>query len=82
MRVYRLEPKTGAKQYPIQEAGGFILGDPKHGNRKHITANKVTIRTEQEMIDLIMRGFSVRVETKTRASLVRLNLFVDGKKVS
>lgn len=82
MRVYRLEPKTGAKQYPAQEAGHFILGDPKHGNRKHITTNKVAVRTEQEMIDLIMRGFSVRVETKTRPSLVRLNLFVDGRKVS
>ncbi len=40
------------------------------------------MRTEQEMIDLIMRGFSVRVDTDPRPSLVRLNLFIDGKKVS
>lgn len=82
MRVYRLEPKTGTKQYPAREAGCFILGDPKLGDRKHTKDNKVAVRTEQEMIDLIMRGFSVRVETKTSPSLVRLNLFVDGKKVS
>lgn len=82
MRVHRLDPETGAKQYPTKEAGCFVLGDPKHGKRKHIAANKVVVRTEQEMVDLIMRGFSVRVDTKTRPSLVRLNLFVDGKKVS
>lgn len=82
MRVYRLHPKTGKKQLPTKEAGLFVLGDPKHGNRKHVTANKVTVRTEQEMIDLIMRGFSVRVDTDPRPSLVRLNLFIDGKKVS
>lgn len=82
MRVYRLDPKTGAKQFPVKDGGWFVLGNPKHGNQKHIAANKVLVRTEQEMIDLIARGFSVRVETKTRPSLVRLNLFVDGKKVS
>lgn len=82
MRVYRLEPKSGAKQFPIKESGCYVLGDPKHGNRKHTTANKVLVPTEQEMIDLIARGFSVRVDTATRPSLVRLNLFVDGKKLT
>lgn len=82
MRVYRIDPKTGNKQLPTRETGHFVLGDPKHGNRKHIASNKVLASTEQEMIDLIMLGFSVRVDTATRPSLVRLNLFVDGKKVS
>jgi hypothetical protein len=82
MRVYRLDPITGTKQYPIKEAGCFVLGDPKHGSRKHVVANKVTVSDEQEMIDLILRGYSVRVQTRTRPSLVRLNLFVDGKQVS
>lgn len=82
MRVYRLDPKTGTKQLPARENGNFVLGDPKHGSRKHITANAVRVRTEAEMIDLIKRGFSVRVETTTRPSLVRLNLYVDGKRVS
>lgn len=82
MRVYRLDPKTGNKQYPTKEAGYFGLGDPKHGNRKHIASNKVLVRTEQEIVDLITRGFSVRVDTKTRPSLVRLNLYIDGKKAS
>lgn len=56
MRVYRLDPKTGKKQFPTKEAGSFVLGDLKNGSRKHVTANTVSVRTEQEMIDLIMRG--------------------------
>ncbi|OWV81058.1 hypothetical protein ATY77_22715 [Rhizobium sp. R634] len=82
MRVFRLDPVTGLKQFPIREAGQFVLGDPKHGRKKHTVANRVLVGTEQEMIDLILRGHSVRVETSTRPSLVRLNLYVDGKKVS
>lgn len=81
MRVYRLDPKSGAKQFPTQEGGCFVLGDPKHGKLKHHAENRILARTEQEMIDL-MRGYSVRVETPTRPSLVRLNLYVDGRKVT
>lgn len=82
MRVYRLDPRSGSKQFPVKEEGNYVLGDPKNGRTKHTSANKVLVRTEQEMVDLIAKGFSVRVETKTRPSLVRLNLFVDGKKVT
>ena len=81
-RVYRIEPKSGMKQYPVQERGKYVLSDPKHGNRKHIAANKILVSTEQELIDLIMSGFSIRVQTDTRPSLVRKNLFVDGKQVT
>lgn len=81
-RVYRLEPKTGLKRYPVHEHGYFILGNPKLGKKRHTVANRVLVRTEQEMVDLIMRGYYVRVETDTRPSLVRLNLFIDGKRVS
>lgn len=81
-RVYRIEPKSGMKQYPAQERGKYVLGDPKYGNSKHIAANKKLVASEQEMIDLIMAGFSVRVQTRTRPSLVRKNLFVDGKQIT
>lgn len=61
MRAYRLDPKTGKKQYPILQDGCFVLGDPKYGDQKHYAKNKVLVCDEQEMIDLIMQGYSVRV---------------------
>lgn len=83
MRVYRLDPKTGMKRYAVLENGFYELGDYKsHGKRQHTVANRVLVRTEQEMIDLIMRGHYVRVEHDTRATLVRRNLYIDGKKVT
>jgi hypothetical protein len=82
MRVYRPNPKTDQKQYPVRQDGCFVLGDPKHGNQKHLARNQVLVRTEQEMVDLIMKGYAVRVATDTAPSLVRLNLYVDGCKIS
>lgn len=82
MRVYKHDPKTDAKQYPIRQDGCFVLGDPKHGSKKHLAVNQVLVRTEREMIDLIMRGHSVRVETESAPSLVRRNLYVDGIRVT
>lgn len=84
MRVYRLEPKTGLKRYAIQKNGFFILGDPKLGSKRHTVANQVLVRTEQEMVDLITKaGHYVRVESDDpRGNLVRLNLHVDGRKVT
>lgn len=82
MRVYRLDPKSGRKQYPKQQQGYFVLGDPKHGNQKHHAKNQVLVRTEKEMIDLIMKGYSVRIGTDAAASMVRRNPFVDGKQLT
>ncbi|MFK4061275.1 hypothetical protein [Brucella anthropi] len=84
MRVYRLEPRTGLKRYAIQENGFFILGDPQLGGKRHTVKNRVLVRTEQEMIDLIVnRQHYVRVESDDpRGNLVRLNLYIDGQKVS
>lgn len=81
-RVYRLDPKTDRKQFPIRQDGYFVLGDPAHGNQKHLARNQVLVRTEQEMIDLIIKGYAVRVATDAAPSLVRLNLHVDGRKIS
>lgn len=82
MRVYRLDPKTDRKQYPVRQDDCFVLGDPKHGNQKHHAENQVLVRSEQEIIDLIMSGFSVRVGTDAAPSMVRLNLYVDGRKIT
>lgn len=83
MRVYRLEPKTGIKRYAVQENGYYILGNyKKFGRKQHTIANRVLVRTEQEMIDLILEGHYVRVEDDIRPDLVRRNLYIDGKKVT
>jgi hypothetical protein len=82
MRVYRMQVKSCTKQHPTKERCRFVLGYPKHGSKKHLVENKVLANTEDDMVDLIATCFSVRVETETRPSLVRLNLLVDGKKVT
>ena len=80
MRVFRIDPKTNEKQEPIRDSEGyFVLGNPNAGNEKHKKSNKVRIKTEEEMISLIRKGFSVRVRTASAPSLVRLNLFIDNK---
>lgn len=81
MRVYRVDPKTDRKQYPVRQDDCFVLGDPRHGNQKHHARNQVLVRTEQEMIDLIMQGYSVRVGTDAAPSMVRRNLYVDDKPI-
>jgi len=82
MRVYRLDPKSGRKQYPKQQQGYFVVGDPKRGNQKHHARNQILVRTEQEMIDLIVKGYSVRVGTDAAPSMVRRNLYIDGKQIT
>lgn len=82
MRVYRLDPKSGIKQYPALQDGCFVLGDPKHGRQKHHAKNKVLVRDEKEMIELIAQGYSIRVKTDAAPSLVNRNLFADGRQIA
>jgi len=81
MRIYRLTP-DGQKWPPARKDGLFVLGDPEARDIKHYKKNEVLARTEDEAIRLILKGFSIRVETNTQPSLVRRNIFVDGKRVS
>ncbi|MGC5198541.1 hypothetical protein [Aphanothece microscopica] len=77
MRIYRIT-KDG-KKWPIsKENGWYVLGDPKHGSSKHKVENAVKVASEAEVIELLRKGYSVRVETPTRPSLVRRNLYIDG----
>ncbi|WP_156937943.1 hypothetical protein [Mesorhizobium sp. LNHC221B00] len=80
-RIYRLT-SDGRQWPPAQKDGLFVLGDPSARNVKHQKKNEVLVPTEEEAIRLILKGFPIRIETKTRPSLVRRNLFVDGKRVS
>jgi hypothetical protein len=76
MRIYRLH--NGKKWAPAKQDGLFVLGDPRAAGEKHHAKNEVLVRTEEEAIRLLRDGFSIRIETSTRPSLVRKNLFVDG----
>jgi hypothetical protein len=78
MRIYR-QLVDGSKWAVAKEDGKFVLGDPKHGNKKHHADLAVRVSTEDEAIDLLKKGFSIRIETKTRPSMIRRNLVVDGK---
>ena len=80
MRVYRLCPTTGEKQEPIRNTDGYsILGSPRRGAEKHHKKNEVLTKSEDEMIDLIREGYSVRVKTSSAPALVRRNLYIDGE---
>ena len=79
--IYRLTP-DGRKWPPALEGGFYVLRDPKQGKRKHLAENALRVRSEQEAIDLLRRGFSIRVETPTRSSLVRNDIYVDGVKLT
>lgn len=81
MRIYRLTP-DGKKWAPVKKGGLFVLGDPNAKNTKHHEKNEVLVRSEDEAIRLLKSGFSIRVETTTRPSLVRRNLFVDGVRLT
>jgi len=76
MRIYRLH--DGKKWPPVKKDGLFVLGDPRARDKKHHEKNEVLVRGEDEAIRLLREGFSIRIETTTRPSLVRKNLFVDG----
>lgn len=79
MALYR-EMDDGTRQHAyLDKAGNYVLGDPAHGDRKHLARNKVFRRTEAEVVELVRRGFSVRVVTSTAPSLVRKNLFHNGQ---
>ena len=80
MRIYRLW--KGVKWPPALKDGFFVLGDPSARTEKHLTKNEVLVRTEDEAIRLIKKGFSIRVESPTRPSLVRRNLFLDNARFS
>ncbi|WP_198374028.1 hypothetical protein [Neoroseomonas rubea] len=69
--ITRRNPKTGRTETPLCERGWFVLGDPAHGNQKHHKAFAVRVRTLEEVLDHVRRGFSVRMaEGSTRPSLI------------
>jgi hypothetical protein len=59
--IVRLNPKTGRVEAPFKEKGWYVMGDPAHGKEKHHKRFAVRVRTLEEVLDLVRRGFSVRM---------------------
>lgn len=71
MRVYRVCLKNGERQRPIKDSEGCsVLGAPS-AKRNHHGKNKTRVRNEDEIIELLCRGYSVRVGRPAGARLVR-----------
>jgi len=82
-RVYYLDPKTKKKRYAVRENGFFILASrAKYGDDYNKQENCEKVRTDEEMINLIRQDYYVRVESKSRPSLVRLHIYADGKLIT
>lgn len=82
--ITRRNPKTGRTATPLQEHGWYVLGDPAHGKQKHHKRFAVQLRTLEEVLDHLRRGFSVRMsDGLTRPSLVSpksLEIHVAGER--
>ncbi len=71
MTITRRNPLTGRIEIPLKEHGWYVLGNPAHGKLKHKTAFAVRVRTSQEVLDHLRRGFSLRMsDGVTRPSLI------------
>lgn len=79
MRIERVVPTTGMRQYPGRNrAGRFVVGDPAFGGKK-----RRSVATEDEAICYIVTmGYYVMVQAGDQQNMVRLNLFIDGKRVT
>ncbi|WP_341235177.1 hypothetical protein [uncultured Sulfitobacter sp.] len=78
--IYR---KHKGKEWPAAKKNGhFVLGDPKFGDKKHLVTNEVLVFQEVKAVELIVAGFSIRIETDTRPSLIRKNLYHGGKRLT
>ena len=72
--ISRRNPRTGRTETPWREHGGYVLGDPVHGGQKHHKRFAVRVRTLEEVLDHLRRGFSVRMSERiTRPSPVPPN---------
>ena len=69
--ITRRNPATGKPESPLKEYGSYTLGDPGNGKDKHQIRFAVRVRTLEEVLDRVRRGFSVRMsDGVTRPSLI------------
>lgn len=69
--ITRRNPRAGKTETPLREHGWYVLGDPANGQQKHHKKFAVRVRTLEEVLDHVRRGFSVRMsDGLTRPSLI------------
>lgn len=69
--IAQRNPQSGRTETPLREHGYYVLGDPAHGKNKHKAKFAVRVRTVEEVLDHLRRGFSVRMSDGiTRPSLI------------
>ena len=61
IQIKRTAPRDGVAEYPVKERHGYVLGSPKHGNKKHHLANEVYAMTLDEAAALVEAGHSLRM---------------------
>jgi hypothetical protein len=68
----------------MNAVGQFTLGDPKRGDRKHADGNQLRVVFEDEAVELVRKGWSIRVDGEgcNPPGLVCRYLYIDGIKVS
>lgn len=60
--IERTDPRDGIPEHPVWKEGrGFVLGDPKHGRKKHHEENEIYAATLDEAAAYVERGFSLRM---------------------
>lgn len=65
MRIWRVHPETGERFVPHQYGDGqFRVADPTLGKVKHHAENQIAVRTEDELVGYIRRGFLCRMRGK------------------
>jgi hypothetical protein len=71
-RMTRINPRTGQVERPWKNREGFfVLGDSAHGAQKHHDKYAVKVTTLEEAVDLVGRGFSLRMtDGETPPSLI------------
>lgn len=82
--ITRRNPTSGRTETPLWEQDSYVLGDPAHGKDKHKAEFAVRVRSIEEVLHHLRRGFSVRMSDGiTRPSLISprsLDIRADGAK--
>lgn len=62
MKITRTRLDNGEVYWPSRDRNGFFrVGDPTLGKAQKLAENQVSVRTEEDLVSYIRRGFSVRM---------------------
>jgi hypothetical protein len=67
-KIIRTEPRDGIEETPVRNrAGKFVLAHSDHGGKKHHEEAKEFANTLEEVVDMIGRGYHVRMGRKGKS---------------